>query len=91
MSSASYRNRSIEIYPHERSPWRVDLKFANTLGSVLQIKVDTHDTYLYSLESASSQPMLPTSVKCVASAITSTGRASGNGCSPAQTLVTSSW
>ena len=53
MASASYWNPGIEIYLHKctvaRGPWRVDLEFANTLGSVLHVKVYTHATPLYIL------------------------------------------
>ena len=49
VSSASYRNQGIKIYPHKRSPWRVDFEFTNTMGSILYVKVYTHDTHLYIL------------------------------------------
>ena len=47
MSSASWRNQGIEIYLRKRTRWRVDLEFANNLGSALCIKVYTHDTHLF--------------------------------------------
>ena len=49
VSSASWRNQGIRIYLHKRTPWRVDLEFANTLGSALCGKVYTHDTHLFIL------------------------------------------
>ena len=47
VTSAASRNQGIEVYQDKRSPWRVDLQFANTLGSALCVKVFTHDTHLY--------------------------------------------
>ena len=49
VSSASWRNQGIEVYLHKRTPWRVDLEFANTLRGALCVKVFTHDTHLYIL------------------------------------------